>query len=36
MSEFYYDYIKNQYGSNSRLLFTDTDNWKYNIKAEDA
>ena len=25
VSEFHYDYIKNRYGNNSRLLFTDTD-----------
>ena len=25
MFEFHYDYIKNKYGNNSRLLFTDTD-----------
>ena len=25
MYEFHYDYIKNKYGNNSRLLFKDTD-----------
>ena len=32
---FHYDYIKNNYGNNSRL-FTDTDNLMYEIKTEDA
>ena len=34
--EFHYDYIKNKYGSNSRLLFTDTDSLMYEIKTEDV
>ena len=33
--EFHYDYIKNKYGNNSRLLFTDTDSLMYEIKTED-
>ena len=36
MYKFYYDYIKNKYGNNSRLLFTDTDNLMYEIKTEDG
>ena len=31
-----YDYIKNQYGNNSRLLFIDTDSLMYGIKIEDV
>ena len=36
MYEFHYDYIKNQYGNNSRLLFTHTDSLMYEIKTEDV
>ena len=36
MYEFHYDYIKNKYGNNSTLLFTDTDNLMYEIKTEDV
>ena len=35
MCEFYYDYIKNKYGNNSRLLFTATDSLMDEIKTED-
>ena len=35
MHEFHYDYIKNKYGNNSRLLFTNTDSFMYDIKTED-
>ena len=34
--EFHYDYTKNKYGNNSRLLFTDTDSLKYEIKTENV
>ena len=33
--EFHYDYIKNKYGINPRLSFTDTDSFMYEIKTED-
>ena len=36
INEFHYDYIKNKYGRNSRLLFTDTDCLMYEIKTEDV
>ena len=36
MDKFHYDYIKNKYGNNSRLLFTDTDNLMYEIKTKDV
>ena len=29
MYEFHYDYIKNKYSNNSRLLFTDTNSFMY-------
>ena len=32
--EFHYDYVKNKYGNNSRLLFGDTDCLMYEIKTE--
>ena len=34
--EFHYHCIKNKYGNNSRLLFTDTDSVMYEIKTEDV
>ena len=34
MYEFHYDYVKNQYGNNSRLFFTDIDSSIYEIKTE--
>ena len=36
MYKFYYDYIENKYGNNSRLLFTNTDSLMYEIKIEDV
>ena len=35
MYEFHYNYIKNKYGNNSRLLFAGTDSLMYKIKTED-
>ena len=36
MCEFHYDYIKNKYGNNSRLLLTDPDRLMYEIKTGDT
>ena len=36
MHKLHYDYIKNEYDNNSRLLFTDTDSLMYEIKSEDV
>ena len=36
MYKFFYDYIKNKYGNNSKLLFADTDTCMYEIKNEDV
>ena len=36
MYEFHYDYIKNKYGNNSKLLLTDTDSLMYEIKTENV
>ena len=36
MHEFHYNYIKNKYGNNSRLLLTDIDTLIYEIKTEDV
>ena len=34
--KFRYDYIKNKYGNNSKLLFTVTDSLVYDIKTKDV
>ena len=34
--DFHYDLVKNKYGNNSRLLFTDTDSLVCEIKTEDV
>ena len=36
MYEFHYDYIKNKYGNNLSLLFTDTYSLTYEINIEDV
>ena len=36
MYEFLYNYIKNKYGNNSRLTFTNTECLIYEIKREDV
>ena len=36
MFEFLYNYIKNKYGNNSRLIFTNTESLIYEIKREDV
>ena len=36
MYELHYDYIKNKYDNNSRLLFTNIDSLMYEIKTEDV
>ena len=35
MYEIQYNYVKNKYGNNSRLLFTDTDSLMYKIKTRE-
>ena len=36
MYKFHHDYIKNKYGSSTRLLFNDTDSLMYKVKTEDV
>ena len=36
MYKFHYDYIKNKYGNNSRILFTATDSLMHEIKTQDV
>ena len=36
MYEFHYNYIKKEYGSRAKLLFTDTDSLTYEIEMEDV
>ena len=36
MYEVHYNYIKNKYRNNSRLLFTDTDSLMYENKTDDV
>ena len=36
MNDFYYNYIKKKYNNRARPLFTNTDNFTYEIEAEDV
>ena len=35
MYNFHYGFMKNRYGSDAKLLFTDTDSLCYDVKTED-
>ena len=36
LDKFQYDYVKNKYGNNTRLLFTSADSLIYEIKSDDV
>ena len=36
MHEFHYDYMKNIYDNKAKLLLTDTDSLRYEIKTKDV
>ena len=36
IDKFHYDYVKNKYGNNTRLLFTSADSLIYEIKSDDV
>lgn len=36
MYDFHYHYIKEKYGNNAKLLFTDTDSLTYEIQEKDV
>ena len=36
MYKFHYDYIKNKYGNDSRILFTATDSLMHELKTQDV
>ena len=36
MYKFHYDYIRNKYGNNPKLFFTDTDSLIHEIKIKDV
>jgi len=36
MYDFHYSYIRNKYGDDTKLLFTDTDSLAYEIRTDDV